>query len=315
MDNSPISDGTIPYNPVSQSTESAQPVPQTGSANTAPIGKIVNDVPFGSQNDNPRILARQIGNSTQRGTQITTGQQVINDPNNNNPAVTTSGIDQNQTFSNPSTQNNLIINGKQSDGTYGQRLFDLQGNVVAQFGEQLDGTVNLKIFASPTSPESNQGLGLAQFGRFADGSTALKIALPGFEVGTALNNQLAFNSNNPVLNVVASGFVQVPSLLIGAGLTATRTATINYTLTNNYTPLIIATTFTGGGASYLFQGIVPLGFNVGSGSNVTIQSLDFLNLTPTSTSATLTAQGYNGSSLGFTFPAYNVEYYVLQQSA
>lgn len=106
----------------------------------------------------------------------------------------------------------------------------------------------------------------------------------------------------------------MPSKSAGAGLITTRTASVSYTLPQNYTPLVLATTQTGTG-TYFWQGFVPLTFGVGAGSGVTIDLLDILNMTPSSTSTTFSAQFYNGMAGTQTAPSYTITYYVLQQSS
>lgn len=109
----------VPYSATKQNPAVDTPVNQSGSANTAAPGNIVSDTAFGGQDDNPRVLARQIGNSAQRGTQTITGQTIVNDPTTTNPVITTSGPNQNQIFSDPTTQTPRVIEGLLPDNTYG----------------------------------------------------------------------------------------------------------------------------------------------------------------------------------------------------
>ena len=79
----------------------------------------------------------------------------------------------------------------------GFKLTDSSGNLVALYGIQADGSVALKFF-------DQNGIGIAQFGKFSGQTgTFLKIALPGFEVGTT--NQLSFTSDQ------ITGIINIPS--------------------------------------------------------------------------------------------------------
>lgn len=114
--------GSGVYNPAQHSStnESATPVDsQKGSANvTAANSQPVTDSPITGPEEQ-RILNRHIVSSASRGTQTTTGQNIINDPATANPVMVTSGITQNTTFSDPITQTPRIIEGLLPDSTYG----------------------------------------------------------------------------------------------------------------------------------------------------------------------------------------------------
>lgn len=90
------------------------------------------------------------------------------------------------------------------NSTNGQQIFNSNGTLIAQFGEQTDGSVNLKFFDS-------NGIGLAQFGQFANGDIALKVAKAGTEVGTASNANLIFNSEFDMFKIVQTGVTTIPS--------------------------------------------------------------------------------------------------------
>lgn len=86
---------------------------------------------------------------------------------------------------------NSSINASSGNITY----FDSTGNLVVQEGVLDDGATGIRIV-------DKQQVGIAQFGRFKDGTTALKVAKQNFEVSTATNDQLVFNSAQNVLKVV-----------------------------------------------------------------------------------------------------------------
>ena len=117
-DNDPTSDGVTPYDPDSQSTESADPVDQSGSTNTAPHNSVA-DVPFGSQNDNIKVLGRQIPSSTIRGNQTIVGSLLINNPSTNTTTLQFSGSDENIILTDPTTGLNRVIIGAFPSGGVG----------------------------------------------------------------------------------------------------------------------------------------------------------------------------------------------------
>ncbi len=99
--------------------------------------------------DTPRTFPRQVLTGTQRGTQSLTGEQIVKDPSTSNTVITTSGPNQNTTY---------------------------------------------------TDPNTNQGQ--VQIGRLANGSYGMKVAQPEFDVSTATDNQLIFNSNQNIFKIV-----------------------------------------------------------------------------------------------------------------
>lgn len=92
---------------------------------------------------------------------------------------------------------------------------------IAIFGQQADGSINLKYFDA-------NGIGLAQFGKFADGTIALKVAKSGIEVSSATNDQLIFNSSQDVFKIVGK-YTASFSFTTSAGET-TASATITHNL-------------------------------------------------------------------------------------
>lgn len=114
--------GSGVYNPTQHNStnESATPVDsQKGSANIIAAGsQPIPDSPIVGPEEQ-RILNRHIVSSASRGTQTTTGQNIINDPATANPVMVTSGITQNTIFSDPTTQTPRIIEGLLPDSTYG----------------------------------------------------------------------------------------------------------------------------------------------------------------------------------------------------
>jgi hypothetical protein len=72
----------------------------------------------GGQDDNTRILGRQIPTGSLRGTQTITGDILIKDPSTNNQVISLSGTNQSFNFTNPTTGINQIRIGLLPDGTY-----------------------------------------------------------------------------------------------------------------------------------------------------------------------------------------------------
>lgn len=101
-------------------------------------------------------------------------------------------------------------------------------------GELPDGTTGFRL--------EEQLLGVAQFSQFSDGTTALKVAKPGFEVSTATNSQLVFNSNQDIFKIVGTGTGVAPTVTTGADGTNTYSgfATNPYPHGLGFTPAIIA---------------------------------------------------------------------------
>ena len=89
---------------------------------------------------------------------------------------------------------NILMEGKAGKQTY----FDDDGNPVITQGQLDDQAFGLRVL-------DTSGVNIAQFGRFPDGSTALKIAKSGYDVTSALNDQLIFNSSQNIFKIVSSG--------------------------------------------------------------------------------------------------------------
>src|SRR3990167_972769 len=88
---------------------------------------------------------------------------------------------------------NILMEGRVGKQTY----FDDDGNAVITQGQLDDGSFGLRIL-------DTSGVNIAQFGRFTDGSTALKIAKSGYDVTSALLDQLVLNSDQDIFKIVDS---------------------------------------------------------------------------------------------------------------
>lgn len=257
--------------------------PQTQSSyeQADPNANAVGDSPVGgtSPDDNQRILARQIPSGTQRGTQQTTGQTFIIDPDTNNPVFTTSGITQNQTLSNPVNGSPQIITGKQSDGFYAMKFFD------------------------------TDGVGIARFGQFEDGSTALKVAPVGVEVDTAADNELVFNSSQNVFKIVKVLTGTLPSVTVnpGAGNYGSTFSTVSLNHDLGFIPAFQAYYQTGS-----TFGAIPSSFS----SNTGAATAFWRGIEVFSTRSQINFQ-LSMLSFGINIQAgpFNVKAYVLQETA
>jgi hypothetical protein len=209
----------------------------------------------------------------------------------------------------PRQAHSTISTSYQSPATNLKQRIQMLNSQIVGFNGSGQQTLQITPFGLTFSDGSNIRL-LA--GLDSTGNEVVKVSRMGYDATTATGSQLIFNSNNDLLQVIGEGFVSVGSGTCGGGLTTTRSNSISYAATN--TPLIITNTPISGLGSYSFQGIVPLSTVTGFNAGVTLQCIDNLSTTVTSTGATFQAIGYNGSGANFTFPSYTIAYYVLQQS-
>jgi hypothetical protein len=118
-------------------------------------------------------------------------------------------------------------------GTVNVARVQMQGNrvdivdddnaLVATYGQQPDGTINLRFY-------DNNEIPVAQFGRFSDGSTALKVAKANQDVSTAPDSQLIFNSSQDIFKIVGSGTVAL------SGSYSHGTGSQNLTIASQFVP-------------------------------------------------------------------------------
>ncbi len=96
--------------------------PQTQSSiPSASIG-FVEDNAVSAQDDNTRILGRQIPSGNIRGNQIITGNLIINNPTTNTTSISLSGESEVMVISDPKTKIARIIIGQLPDGTFGMAI-------------------------------------------------------------------------------------------------------------------------------------------------------------------------------------------------
>lgn len=189
------------------------------------------------------------------------------------------------------------------NNTNGVRILDKNKIKVAQYGQQVDGSTNLKFF-------DNSGIGLAQFGKYADGTTALKVAKAGVEVATATNDQLIFNSNQDVFKIVKSGTASTASVTAtpgGAGQWAYNTSNVIIAHGLTFTPLVVGD-FLQGSLYGVIPNTVAAMVVANSPYFLTVGIVaDATNINITATVLTLTG--------AYTLPALTVKYYLLQETA
>lgn len=198
-------------------------------------------------NSNRRVLARQTGNSAQRGTQTITGQNIINDPATNNPVITTSGVKQNFLFANPKTKLNQISIGLNTDGSYSMKVVNpsLGIDVTKATNSQLVFNSNQDIFkivsiltptwnytgvSTPSVGAGGTGVNAADHQSFdiAHGQTTI----PSFEV---YMNSSFFGSTNyiPIYNgAVYNSITGINNAFSAVGIVALGTWNIYANSTN-----------------------------------------------------------------------------------
>lgn len=93
--------------------------PQTQSTFPSASVRSVDNNPIEIQDDNQRVLGRQIPSGNIRGNQTITGSLIVNNPSTNTTSITLSGEDQTITVTDPTTKINRILFGKLPDGTFG----------------------------------------------------------------------------------------------------------------------------------------------------------------------------------------------------
>lgn len=74
------------------------------------------------ESNTERVLPRQVSSGLSRGNQTLLGTAIVADPSTNRPVIQTSGITQQQIFSDPVTELNRIIIGKLGPKSYGMKV-------------------------------------------------------------------------------------------------------------------------------------------------------------------------------------------------
>jgi len=126
---------------------------------------------------------------------------------------------------------NILMEGRVGKQTY----FDDDGNAVITQGQLDDGAFGLRIL-------DTSGVNIAQFGRFTDGSTALKIAKSGYDVTSALLDQLVFNSDQNIFKIVDSVTATTTdaTATAAAGSFASGSTTVSIAHGLNFIPTVLA---------------------------------------------------------------------------
>lgn len=173
------------------------------------------------------------------------------------------------------TTSNNAINLSSGNITY----FDNTGNLVVQEGILPDGATGIRIV-------DKQQIGLAQFGRDKYGVTALKIAKDGYEVSTANNDQMIFNSSQNIFKIVDTDTITLSHTVVAAPTTTTTTTKVHGL---GYIPGMLAfitldpVIMSGALANSTVPNPYPILYIVGGGSTLTLAGqaevyLDELNV-------------------------------------
>ena len=157
---------------------------------------------------------------------------------------------------------------------------------------------------------------LALMGNFANGTTAsgtgFKVAKPGYDVRTASDANLIFNSNYNTFKIISSGTLSLPSHTLSTFTTNTYTGTaLSATINHNigFVPAVIA---------YISFGVLMPYTSVssgGTGGGILVTSYSIvLDSTGIAAQAYTTAYGgYNFN--GQVISGQTIKYYLLQETA
>lgn len=193
------------------------------------------------------------------------------------------------------------IQGSSGNITY----YDEQGNLVVQEGILPNGATGIRMV-------DKNNIGIAQFGRNKDGSTTLKIAKSGYEVSTALDTQLIFNSAQDIFKIVQTGTVNFTSPKANTSTTQALPHGLSYI------PICIAFLRNGNNGQISFTGsrMLPCHIQlfVDNTSTISVQFRDWLSVTTDATNINFTY--YNAQAGPGAFDVtLTIDYYILQETA
>lgn len=157
----------------------------------------------------------------------------------------------------------------------------------------------------------DDGVNKALFGFLEDGTFGLKVAKPGFDVLTASDDDLIFNSAQNVFKIVDSGNIVLPAASLNTGganygFNVGATTSIAHGL--SYTPAVIAFVNDGTGGFVLMPWEFQNGTTSGSFSRGTYRiAIDGTNIYGVSE-----IWGYNVNT---SIAASSAKYYLLQETA
>lgn len=109
-------------------------------------------------------------------------------------------------------------------------------NAINDISRDLKNKESVQVFKDDT------GQRRVLLGKGKDDFYGLKVSQPGFDVFEASDDELAFNSNNNVFKVVASGELEIPAftVVIPAGTANDGVASVTYTHDLGYIPSVMA---------------------------------------------------------------------------
>lgn len=164
------------------------------------------------------------------------------------------------------------------------------------------------------------GVPLARFGNFPDGSIALKVAKPGFDVRTATDEQLVFNSGQDIFKIIVAGTHTFPAISsVGANGEVDQSVTIPHNLGFVPSYQAFAQVYNSGAAvfkSFPANYYVPFGFSINFGDVLATQMNNLLGSGIDAFNLYLGRAAQNGDGSN-AHPASQVfvKYYILQETA
>lgn len=190
----------------------------------------------------------------------------------------------------------------------GVALFDNQRNTILDIVKDNKGRARLAV-------TDDNGLKQLYAGRFPDGKVRIKLAQAGFDVESATDDQLVWSSDFRSFKIVDDGIGQAPAVTTASDGTNTNSgfATNSYPHNLGYTPLIMA-----------FVEVSPSQYSLMPYSEVTSANdpsggivSSFYRITASSTNVEIfhyVVSYAPGIGTG-TYPAVNVKYYLLRETA
>lgn len=151
-------------------------------------------------------------------------------------------------------------------------------------------------------------------GLLSDGTFGMKVSQDGYDVSTATDDQLVFNSNYNMFKIVASGSVNLGIVYTGTTVAA---GTQSYTLTHNlgYAPVVMAYS-TQPDANMLVTSLVALPYATFFTSGVLNgEFIATTYYTVTSTTVTFYVTHHTGTDYAPITPTWNVKYYLMRETA
>ena len=180
-----------------------------------------------------------------------------------------------------------------------------------------DGSSGAYVSTKDATVKVNDGtVNRVSLGLLSDGSYGLKVSQPGFDVLTATDDELVFNSGQNVFKIVASDTVVLAGRSLGATSSlGTSAALQSVAIPPGLTkPLVIAVGSDDGFQYVNWSGPITSLDGLSGGNVVSTRKLvAYLGYNGSNIEFSYTAFNATGSS--WTIPAYTIRYYILQETA